>query len=103
MTLRGLLYLPPGVENPPVVLHIHGGPTAQARPEFLALQQYLVARGTAIFDLNFRGSTGYGKAYARLDNGRLRPNAIGEPAPPMRRSMMIISSTNMPVSISTGK
>ena len=76
--LRGLLYLPPGVENPPVVLDIHGGPTAQARPEFLAVQQYLVARGIAILDLNFRGSTGYGKAYARLDNGRLRPNAIND-------------------------
>jgi len=76
VTLRGLLYLPPGVERPPVVIDIHGGPTAQARPMFSGVQQYLLARGVAIFDLNFRGSTGYGKAFARLDNGRLRPNAV---------------------------
>jgi len=78
VTVRGLLYLPQGVEDPPVVLDIHGGPTAQARPEFSAVQQYLLARGIAILDLNFRGSTGYGKAYARLDNGRLRPNAVND-------------------------
>lgn len=78
VTLRGLLYLPAasGDAPPPVVIDVHGGPTAQARPEFSAVQQYLLARGVAVFDLNFRGSTGYGKAYARLDNGRLRPNAV---------------------------
>ncbi|MCA9607266.1 MAG: S9 family peptidase [Myxococcales bacterium] len=76
VTVHGLLYLPPGVERPPVLIDLHGGPTAQARPEFSATQQYLLARGIAILDLNFRGSTGFGKTYARLDNGRLRPNAV---------------------------
>ncbi len=76
VTIHGLLYLPPGVARPPVVIDLHGGPTAQARPEFTAIQQYLIARGVAILDLNFRGSTGFGKTYARLDNGRLRPNAV---------------------------
>lgn len=76
VTVHGLLYLPPGVERPPVLIDLHGGPTAQARPEFSATQQYLLARGIAILDLNFRGSTGFGKAYARLDNRRLRPNAV---------------------------
>jgi dipeptidyl aminopeptidase/acylaminoacyl peptidase len=77
-TLHGLLYLPPGVRRPPVVLDLHGGPTAQARPRFSAIQQYLLARGIAILDLNFRGSTGYGKRFARLDNQRQRPNAVND-------------------------
>jgi dipeptidyl aminopeptidase/acylaminoacyl peptidase len=75
VTLHGLLYLPhdlaPGV-RPPVLLGVHGGPTAQARPEFDPAVQYLLTRGIAYFDLNFRGSTGYGKAFARLNDGRLR-------------------------------
>ncbi|HEX8557103.1 MAG TPA: S9 family peptidase [Pyrinomonadaceae bacterium] len=78
-TIHGLLYLPRGASaqaRAPVVLSVHGGPTGQARPSFGAVTQYLVARGYAVLDLNFRGSTGYGKRFARLDNGRLRPNAV---------------------------
>lgn len=74
-TLHGLLYLPPGLApgvTPPVLLGVHGGPTAQARPEFDPAVQYLLTRGIAYFDLNFRGSTGYGKRFARLNDGRLR-------------------------------
>jgi dipeptidyl aminopeptidase/acylaminoacyl peptidase len=77
--LHGLLYLPPGVSadaRPPVLVSVHGGPTGQARPRFQAVHQYLLTRGIAVFDFNFRGSTGYGKTFARLDNGRLRPNAV---------------------------
>jgi dipeptidyl aminopeptidase/acylaminoacyl peptidase len=78
-TLHGLLYLPsdlsPGVK-PPLLLIVHGGPTAQARPIFSSVKQYFLSRGFAVFDLNFRGSTGYGKRFARLDNQRLRPNAV---------------------------
>lgn len=77
--LYGLLYQPqnqkPGV-RPPLMLKVHGGPTGQARPRFDGVIQYLVGRGYAVFDFNFRGSTGYGKTFARLDNGRLRPNAV---------------------------
>ncbi|HEY0171777.1 MAG TPA: S9 family peptidase [Pyrinomonadaceae bacterium] len=78
-TIHGLLYLPRGASaeaRAPVVLNVHGGPTGQARPSFGSVTQYLVARGYSVLDLNFRGSTGYGKRYARLDNGRLRPNAV---------------------------
>lgn len=78
-TIHGLLYLPPGASaetRAPVVLNVHGGPTSQARPSFGSVTQYLVARGYGVLDLNFRGSTGYGKRYARLDNGRLRPDAV---------------------------
>jgi dipeptidyl aminopeptidase/acylaminoacyl peptidase len=78
VTLHGLLYLPKGSEGkkPPVLLGVHGGPSAQARPGFSPVFQYLLSRGIAVFDLNFRGSTGFGKTFSRLDNGRLRPNAV---------------------------
>jgi dipeptidyl aminopeptidase/acylaminoacyl peptidase len=75
VTLHGLLYPPPNLApgvKPPVLLSVHGGPTAQARPRYNPAHQYLLTRGIAIFDLNFRGSTGYGKRFARLNDGRLR-------------------------------
>ncbi len=77
-TLHGLLYLPREERSgkPPVLVSVHGGPTGQSRPTFNAVHQYLLAQGIAVFDLNFRGSTGFGKRFARLDNLRLRPNAV---------------------------
>ena len=78
-TVHGLLCLPralPQRVSPPVLVAIHGGPNHQARPIYDAAFQYLLTRGIAVFDLNFRGSTGYGKRFTRLDNGRLRPNAV---------------------------
>ncbi|HST61411.1 MAG TPA: S9 family peptidase [Longimicrobium sp.] len=77
-TIHGLLYMPRGAQGrrPPVVMMLHGGPTAQARPGFDPVKQYLLARGYALLDLNFRGSTGYGQRFTQLDNKRLRPNAV---------------------------
>jgi dipeptidyl aminopeptidase/acylaminoacyl peptidase len=74
VTLFGLLYLPParGVGKPPVLLSVHGGPTAQARPDFSPADQYLLTRGIAVFDLDYRGSTGHGKTFARLNDRRRR-------------------------------
>lgn len=77
--LHGLLYMPAGSAagtQPPVLLSVHGGPTAQARPTFEPTRQYLLTRGIAVFDLNYRGSTGYGKTFARLNDGRLRENEL---------------------------
>lgn len=84
-TIHGLLYLPPAAAGragarPPVVLGVHGGPTSQARPTYSPAFQYLLSRGIAVLDLNFRGSTGYGKRFTRLDNQRLRPNAVKDMA-----------------------
>jgi dipeptidyl aminopeptidase/acylaminoacyl peptidase len=79
VTVHGLLYLPrslPSGARPPVLLSVHGGPTAQARPTFDAMRQYLLTRGIAVFDLNYRGSTGYGKSYARLNDRRLREKEL---------------------------
>ncbi|MFZ5609780.1 MAG: S9 family peptidase [Pseudomonadota bacterium] len=80
LSLHGLLYLPANkpanAGKPPVIIKVHGGPTGEARPSFKADIQYFVARGIAVFDLNFRGSTGFGKSFARADNKRERPKAV---------------------------
>jgi dipeptidyl aminopeptidase/acylaminoacyl peptidase len=79
--IHGLLYRPravPAGGHAPVVLAVHGGPTAQATPRFNGPHQYLLTRGVAIFDFNYRGSTGYGKTFARLNDRRLRENELSD-------------------------
>jgi dipeptidyl aminopeptidase/acylaminoacyl peptidase len=57
----------------PVVIQIHGGPESQARPGFLARQNYFMNElGVAVIYPNVRGSSGYGKSFLLLDNGFLR-------------------------------
>ncbi len=61
----------------PVVIQIHGGPEAQARPWFYPLVQYLASEaGIAVITPNVRGSDGYGKSYLALDDGRLREDSV---------------------------
>ncbi|MFW5928982.1 MAG: S9 family peptidase [Halobacteriota archaeon] len=60
----------------PVVVDLHGGPESQRRPSFSGLRQYLLAEGYALFEPNVRGSTGYGREYASLDDGRRRMDAV---------------------------
>lgn len=61
----------------PVYISIHGGPESQARPLFLGSIDYLLdALGVAVIYPNVRGSSGYGKSYLRLDNGRLREDSV---------------------------
>lgn len=77
--VHGLLYRPEGLgprTRAPVVLSVHGGPSAEATPRFNGPHQYLLTRGIAVFDLNYRGSTGYGKTFARLNDRRLRENEL---------------------------
>ncbi len=74
--IPGLLYEPEGVEGAPVVVNVHGGPEAQARPGFGPVSQYLLQRGYAAYLPNVRGSTGYGKAYTHLDDVRLRMDSV---------------------------
>jgi dipeptidyl aminopeptidase/acylaminoacyl peptidase len=78
LTVHGLLYLPQvtGAGPAPVVVQLHGGPTAQGRPGFDAITQYLLSRGYAVFDFNYRGSTGYGQAFTQADNKRRRTDQI---------------------------
>ena len=60
----------------PVVVHVHGGPEAQARPSFDPLIQWLVSQGIGVLAPNVRGSAGYGKTYLSLDDVEKRPDAV---------------------------
>jgi dipeptidyl aminopeptidase/acylaminoacyl peptidase len=77
--LQGLLYMPQTTDadaRPPVVVNVHGGPTSQARPTFRPVTQYLVNKGIAVFEVNVRGSTGFGKTFTRLDNQEKRLDSV---------------------------
>lgn len=65
LTIHGYLILPKGVEpkNLPVVINPHGGPWYRNRWGFNSEVQFLANRGLAVLQVNFRGSTGYGKAF----------------------------------------
>ena len=65
LEIEGYLTLPKGVDpkNLPVVVNPHGGPWARDRWGFNAEAQFLASRGYAVFQMNFRGSTGYGKEF----------------------------------------
>jgi dipeptidyl aminopeptidase/acylaminoacyl peptidase len=56
---------PPAGEKPPLLVLIHGGPTAAARPMLQLGIQYWTSRGFAVADVNYGGSTGYGRDYMR--------------------------------------
>jgi dipeptidyl aminopeptidase/acylaminoacyl peptidase len=63
-------YKAPTNERPPLIVMIHGGPTSQARSDFSLAKQYWTSRGYALFDINYAGSTGYGRAYRQLLNNQ---------------------------------
>lgn len=68
--VHGLLYLPngftPNSDNqqlPPAIVLIHGGPTSQNTATYDARAQFFTSRGYTVLDINYRGSTGYGRDY----------------------------------------
>lgn len=70
-TIHGLLYKPavePGRRLGGVVW-VHGGPTAQSVASFNAAVQLFANRGYAVLEVNYRGSTGYGKAFMEANQG----------------------------------
>ena len=65
LTINGYLTLPVGIEpkNLPVVINPHGGPWARDNWGFSSEVQFLANRGYAVLQMNFRGSTGYGREF----------------------------------------
>jgi dipeptidyl aminopeptidase/acylaminoacyl peptidase len=64
LTLHGLLTLPPGAKGPrPMVLLVHGGPWSHDRWGYDPTVQFLANRGYAVLQVNYRGSTGFGRDF----------------------------------------
>lgn len=67
------IYLPPtnpevdapAEQTAPLIVTVHGGPTSASSPGYSLAQQFWTSRGFAILDLNYRGSTGFGREYRR--------------------------------------
>lgn len=53
----------PPDDKPPLVVHVHGGPTSFAGQSFAFEYQYWTSRGFGVVDVNYGGSSGYGRAY----------------------------------------
>ncbi len=58
-----------GVGKPPLLVNIHGGPTSQVLNSFNLRAQYFSSRGFAVLEVNYRGSTGYGRQYRNMLRG----------------------------------
>jgi len=76
-TAHALFYAPrnpnyraPSGQRPPLLVQSHGGPTAAASSTLNLSVQFWTSRGFAVVDVNYGGSTGYGRAYRERLNGR---------------------------------
>lgn len=70
LTVHGYVTLPVGVDakNLPAVLLVHGGPWARDSWGYSGMVQWLANRGYAVIQVNYRGSTGYGKKFLNAAN-----------------------------------
>ena len=68
--LHGYLTVPEGIEakDLPLVLNVHGGPWARDSWGYDPEAQWLANRGYAVLQVNYRGSTGFGKAFVNAGN-----------------------------------
>jgi dipeptidyl aminopeptidase/acylaminoacyl peptidase len=78
LTAHALVYTPlnpdyakPEDEAPPLIVMCHGGPTANATAIFELEKQFWTSRGFAVVDVNYGGSTGYGRAYRERLHGNV--------------------------------
>jgi len=77
LTAYGFYYPPangdfsvPAGEKPPLLVMSHGGPTSATSATFSLPTQYWTSRGIAVLDVNYGGSTGYGRAYRERLNDK---------------------------------
>jgi len=73
--VHGLYFAPQnehyeGLGLPPLIIIVHGGPTSQRTTEYDDRVQFFTSRGYAILQVNYRGSTGYGRAYRQQLRGK---------------------------------
>ncbi len=81
LEIPGILYQPlQASENAqvPALVWVHGGPGGQSRVGYSALIQYLVNHGYAIYAINNRGSSGYGKTFYHLDDRKHGDADLGD-------------------------
>ncbi|MEY2457151.1 MAG: hypothetical protein QOK06_2245 [Acidimicrobiaceae bacterium] len=88
-TVHGRLYRPvvdsaTGADPPPLLVWVHGGPTAQWPVTFIPRVAYFVERGWAVLLPDHRGSTGHGRAYAQAMRGRWGELDVADVAAGMR-------------------
>jgi dipeptidyl aminopeptidase/acylaminoacyl peptidase len=79
--IPGYLTLPPGAATAkglPAIVMPHGGPTARDEGNFDWFSQYYAARGYAVLQPNFRGSSGYGDKWFQKNGFHSWPIAIGD-------------------------
>jgi dipeptidyl aminopeptidase/acylaminoacyl peptidase len=77
----GLLYMPhqaSAQEKAPALVMVHGGPGDQATVGYRALTQALVNHGYVVFDINNRGSSGYGKTFFEMDDRKHGEADLGD-------------------------
>jgi dipeptidyl aminopeptidase/acylaminoacyl peptidase len=77
LTAHGYFYAPrnpdyaaPADEKPPLIVMSHGGPTSSSSASLKYSIQYWTSRGIAVLDVNYGGSSGYGRAYRERLNGQ---------------------------------
>jgi dipeptidyl aminopeptidase/acylaminoacyl peptidase len=72
LTIEGYLTVPKGAEakNLPVIVYPHGGPAARDTLSYDYWVQYFASRGWAVLQMNFRGSTGYGREFEEAGEGQ---------------------------------
>jgi dipeptidyl aminopeptidase/acylaminoacyl peptidase len=63
-------YTAPANEKPPLIVMSHGGPTSSSSSSLKYSIQYWTSRGIAVLDVNYGGSSGYGRAYRQRLNGQ---------------------------------
>jgi dipeptidyl aminopeptidase/acylaminoacyl peptidase len=79
VAISGILYRPdPKFTGPrPVIINIHGGPDASERSRFQGRSNYILKElGVAMIFPNVRGSSGFGREFGALDDGKLRGNTV---------------------------
>lgn len=79
--VSGVLYRPHQASSDakaPAIVKVHGGPGGQAQVGYNALTQALVNRGYVVFDINNRGSSGYGKTFYAMDDRKHGEADLGD-------------------------